>query len=36
MNLVEASGLTSDEFVKMQKAVVALRNNLIKAAQDDR
>jgi DNA-binding MarR family transcriptional regulator len=36
MNLVEASGLTSDEFAKMQKAVVALRNNLIKAAQDDR
>jgi DNA-binding MarR family transcriptional regulator len=36
MNLVEASGLTSDEFAKMQKSVVALRNNLIKAAQDDR
>src|SRR3954453_3321377 len=33
MNLVEASGLTADEFSKMQKAVVTLRNNLIKAAQ---
>jgi DNA-binding MarR family transcriptional regulator len=33
MNLVEASGLTADEFPKMQKAVVTLRNNLIKAAQ---
>jgi DNA-binding MarR family transcriptional regulator len=33
MNLVKASGLKTDEFVKMQKGVVALRNNLIKAAQ---
>jgi DNA-binding MarR family transcriptional regulator len=33
MNLVEASGLTASEFSKMQKAVVTLRNNLIKAAQ---
>jgi DNA-binding MarR family transcriptional regulator len=33
MNLVEASGLTADEFPKMQKAVVTLRNNLIKAAK---
>jgi MarR family transcriptional regulator, organic hydroperoxide resistance regulator len=33
MNLVKASGLTADEFVKMQKGVVTLRNNLIKAAQ---
>ena len=33
MNLVEASGLTADEFPKVQKAVVTLRNNLIKAAQ---
>ncbi|HEX9449164.1 MAG TPA: MarR family transcriptional regulator [Dongiaceae bacterium] len=32
MNLVEASGLTPEEFPKMQKAVVTLRNNLIKAA----
>lgn len=34
MNLVEASGLTSEEFPKMQKAVVTLRNNLIRAARD--
>ena len=33
MNFVEASGLTADEFSKMQKAVVTLRNNLIKAAK---
>ena len=33
MNLVEATGLTSEEFAKMQKAVVSLRGNLIKAAQ---
>jgi DNA-binding MarR family transcriptional regulator len=33
MNLVKASGLTPDEFRKMQKGVVTLRNNLIKAAQ---
>ncbi len=32
MNLVKASGLTADEFPKMQRAVVTLRNNLIKAA----
>lgn len=32
MNLIAASGLAPDEFPKMQKAVVALRNNLIKAA----
>jgi MarR family transcriptional regulator, organic hydroperoxide resistance regulator len=35
MNLVKASGLTPEEFVKMQKGVVTLRNNLIKAAQDE-
>lgn len=35
MNLVEASGLTPEEFPKVQKAVVALRNNLIKAAGKD-
>jgi DNA-binding MarR family transcriptional regulator len=33
MNLVEASGLTAEEFPKMQKGVVTLRNNLIKAAK---
>jgi MarR family transcriptional regulator, organic hydroperoxide resistance regulator len=33
MNLVKASGLTVDEFPKIQKAVVTLRDNLIKAAQ---
>jgi DNA-binding MarR family transcriptional regulator len=35
MNLVQASGLTPEEFPKMQKAVVTLRNNLIKAAQEE-
>lgn len=35
MNLVEASGLSPEEFPKMQKAVVTLRNNLIKAAKDE-
>jgi DNA-binding MarR family transcriptional regulator len=34
MNLIEASGLTPEEFPKMQKGVVTLRNNLIKAAQN--
>ena len=33
MNLVKASGLTPEEFPKMQKAVVTLRDNLIKAAR---
>jgi MarR family transcriptional regulator, organic hydroperoxide resistance regulator len=33
MNLVKASGLTPAEFAKMQKGVVALRDNLIKAAK---
>jgi DNA-binding MarR family transcriptional regulator len=33
MNLVEASGLTPEDFPKVQKAVVTLRNNLIKAAK---
>lgn len=33
MNLVKASRLTPDEFVRMQKGVVTLRNNLIEAAQ---
>jgi DNA-binding MarR family transcriptional regulator len=36
MNLVKASGLTPDEFGKMQKGVVTLRNNLIKAARGER
>ena len=33
MNLVKATGLTPEEFPKMQKALVTLRSNLIKAAQ---
>ncbi|MDB5964282.1 MAG: marR family protein [Polaromonas sp.] len=33
MNLVEASGLSAEEFPKMQKAVATLRNSLIKAVQ---
>jgi DNA-binding MarR family transcriptional regulator len=33
-NLVKASGLSPEEFPKLQKAVVALRNNLIKSMQD--
>ena len=33
MNLVKATGLTPEEFPKMQKAVVTLRNNLIKHAK---
>ncbi len=33
MNLVKASGLTPEEFGKMQKGVVTLRDNLIEAAQ---
>ncbi|MDB5610734.1 MAG: marR family protein [Bradyrhizobium sp.] len=36
MNLVKASGLTPEEFGKMQKGVVTLRNNLIKAARGER
>jgi DNA-binding MarR family transcriptional regulator len=34
MNLVEACGLTPEEFARMQSAVVALRNSLIKSVQD--
>ena len=34
MGLVEATGLAPDEFTKVQKAVVTLRNNLIKWVQD--
>jgi DNA-binding MarR family transcriptional regulator len=33
MNLVKASGLTPEEFPKMQKAVTTLRDNLLKEAQ---
>src|SRR3954462_6183805 len=33
-NLVKASGLSPDEFPKLQKAVVTLRNNLIKSMQE--
>jgi DNA-binding MarR family transcriptional regulator len=33
MNLIAESGLAAEEFPKIQKAVVALRNNLIKAAR---
>lgn len=36
MNLVEATGLPPDEFVKVQKAVASLRNNLIKHAHGER
>jgi DNA-binding MarR family transcriptional regulator len=34
MNLIAESGLSADEVPKIQKAVVALRNNLIKAARE--
>ena len=34
MNLVKESGLAPADFAKIQKAVVALRDNLIKAAKD--
>src|SRR5471032_1613915 len=34
MNLLEAYGLTAEEFPKMQKGVVTLRDNLIKATRD--
>ena len=36
MNLVKESGLPPEEFAKVQKAVVTLRNNLIKAAHGAR
>jgi DNA-binding MarR family transcriptional regulator len=35
MNLVKASGLPPEEFRKMQKGVVTLRDNLIKATRKD-
>jgi DNA-binding MarR family transcriptional regulator len=31
MDLVEATGLTADEFAKVQKAIVTLRNNLVQS-----
>lgn len=34
MNLVDACGLTPDEFSTVQKAVATLRNSLIKSVQD--
>ena len=34
MDLIEATGLTPDEFAKVQKAIVTLRNNLIKSTQN--
>ena len=34
MDLTDATGLAPDEFAKVQKAIVTLRNNLIKAVQD--
>jgi len=34
MNLVEACGLTPKDFSKVQKAIVTLRNNLIKSVQE--
>jgi DNA-binding MarR family transcriptional regulator len=34
MNLVEACGLTPKDFPKVQKAIVTLRNNLIKSVQE--
>jgi DNA-binding MarR family transcriptional regulator len=35
MNLVKASGLGPEEFSRLQKGVALLRDNLIKAAQDE-
>lgn len=34
MDLVDACGLTTQEFGKVQKAIATLRNNLIKAVQE--
>ncbi len=34
MNFVKASGLTPENFIKMQKGVVTLRGNLIKGRAD--
>ena len=35
MSLIEATGLAPDEFAKIQKAIVTLRNNLINAVKTD-
>ncbi|MNN75237.1 hypothetical protein D3C81_1915250 [compost metagenome] len=35
VNLKDACGLTSDEFSKLQKEIVTLRNNLLKAARGE-
>ncbi|WP_442869108.1 MarR family winged helix-turn-helix transcriptional regulator [Bradyrhizobium sp. CCBAU 45384] len=35
MNLVKSSGLKPDEFARLQKSVVALRDNLIKAMAEE-
>jgi DNA-binding MarR family transcriptional regulator len=35
MNLIKASGLSPEEFSKLQKGVAALRDNLIKAVKDE-
>ena len=34
MNLVEACGLAPDQFSKVQKTIVTLRNNLVKSVQE--
>lgn len=34
IDLVEATGMKPDEFAKMQKAIVTLRDNLIRAAEE--
>ncbi|RQS75614.1 MarR family transcriptional regulator [Burkholderia sp. Bp8963] len=34
MDLVEATGLKPDEFAKMQKGIVTLRNNLIRSVEE--
>jgi DNA-binding MarR family transcriptional regulator len=34
-NLMKASGLSAEEFPKVQRSVVALRDNLLKAAQEE-
>lgn len=34
MDVVEACGLTPEEFPKIQKAIVTLRNNLVKSVRD--
>lgn len=36
MNLVKESGLTPDDFAKIQKGVVALRDNLVKSTKGKR